>query len=133
MQNDQQRELMLQLLEATRAEERAKLETQQILNEINARLRIIESFERELANELQWLRNTVQATYNNVSTLIQLLAAGWQGDREELMRLQTRMADAAFEAGKIDIKAEGDVELSADKVGRDKRGERSDDKGRGQR
>lgn len=125
MQNGNQQDWIKQLIEATRAEEKAKLESQVVLNEINQRLVIIESFQRELDREFERLRGIVQATYNNVSTLAQLIAAILHGDRATLAEMQGRVTELAFEsadgeASDISIKAGGDVQVSADRVGGDK-------------
>jgi len=126
MQNESQQDWIRQLIEATRDEERAKLESQAILNEVNQRLIIIESFQRELGRELERLRGIVQATYSNVGTLAQLVAAILHGDRVTLGEMQARITETALEmslckdASDISIKAGGDVQVSADRVGGDK-------------
>jgi len=113
-----------QLIEAAHAEERAKLAVETILADIHEKLEELEQAHQRTDRELQWVKGVTQSIYNNVATLVQLMAAIWQGDRSTLTRIQTRVADEAFKAhgdSNIKVDAQGDVKLSADKVGRDKR------------
>lgn len=110
-----------QLIEAARAEERAKMAVTAILEKINSQLHTLEHLEKEI----EWIKSILQANYNNLATLIQLMAAVWQGDKSTLIEIQQRLAEQAFQASessgiKVDVE-KGNVKVSADKVGRDKK------------
>jgi len=122
-----------QLIEAARDDERAKLAVEAILREIHRRLSELEDAFGTNTKELRWIKSVVQANYNNVATLIQLMAALWKGDRTSLSEIQQKIAEQAFlkdlkeESGiNIDVDAQGDVRLSADRVGRDKKGKNNE-------
>jgi hypothetical protein len=124
MSSEDETPTIQQLIEAARADERAKLETQNILAGIHQRLTALEESHRKVAQEIEWLRGVVQGTYNNVATLVRLMAALWQDDRMTLAEMRQRIVDQTFsrEGGGADIsvRAEGDVKLSADRIGGDK-------------
>lgn len=112
------------LIQAARADERAQLQTQALLSEIRDALCDIRDAQRDQAKELEWIKGIVQSTYNNVATLIQLMSAIWRDDRTTLVRIQGKIAEEAFKEGasaEIAVRADGNVTLSADKVGRDKK------------
>lgn len=115
-----------QLTEAARAEERAKLAVEALLREIHEELSCLKRSLEEFRQEIVTVRSLSQANYANVATLIQLMAAIWQGDRSALTEIQQRIAEQVFtmsdkgEGAGISVEAQGDVNLSADKVGRDK-------------
>jgi hypothetical protein len=114
-----------QLIEAARAEERAKLAVEAILKEINERLISLERLGLRLESDVHRLKGATDSNYVNINTLIQLMAATWKGDKSDLFKIQQKLAEQAFlqkekEEGRISVKATGDVHLSADQVGRDK-------------
>lgn len=116
-----------QLIDSARAEERAKLAVEALLKEINGRLSTIEQTLRELEMYTSQSRAAIDANYININTVLQFLAAVWQGDKSQLSSIQQRLAEQAFamrdreEGGDISVEAHGDVRLSADRVGRDKK------------
>lgn len=71
------------------------------------------------------MRQGVDGNYVNINTVLQFLAAVWHGDKAQLSSIQQRLAEQAFAMrdgdGDISVEAHGDVKLSADRVGRDKR------------
>lgn len=115
------------LIDAARAEERAKMAVEAVLAEINRRLTTIESTLSRISMCQDRMRQGVDGNYTNINTVLQFLAAVWHGDKTQLSEIQQRLAEQAFvmrdreEGGDISVEAHGDVRLSADRVGRDKR------------
>lgn len=127
-----------QLITAAQQEREASLAVEAVLqriydklSEVNERISKLETTHSVTDRELQWIKGIVQATYNNVSTLLQFMAAMWRDDRSSLTTLQQRIAEQAFVMSQrkdqdaasisVEVDAGGDVKVSADRVGGDKK------------
>lgn len=87
--------------------------------------RLLRSVQRDIVELRQQVMQgnfALSGLYSQIETLVSLIARGDEIDREELRKMQREMRERIFDAhGGLRVEASGDVHLSGDVVGRDKK------------